>query len=886
MPLLNQSSSNSSSMPGSSPSGKGMDSVNEEGTHRPHSNSNSNSISSHYLILRSNSQESQPLPIPRKAPSIITNVISKLPSPASNESLISSFLRKTGIKSSIHHTSAFGPTTKSLDYDDVEKDDILLESLNIPEILLTGLPLLRITSKKRTLRSFKIDLDKAILSWSNKSTSRLSIDKIQQIRVTNDAKNYREEYGVSNEYNDRWITIVYNDLISNKIKTLHIVATTSQDFELFTKTLIQLVKRRKELMKILSVSNDYDEVVPWTNFISKESEKDSLTFKELRVLLRKLHIYCDENYLLSLFDEFQDHSVLYFSDFEKFVKLLKKRPEIESIFKASTKGSDAMNLEQFTSFIQRTQKELTMSFDQIEETFKKISNKEDLVTLDHFTNYLKNCPIYQESTHDMTRPLNEYYISSSHNTYLIGKQYGGSASIEGYIKALQRGCRCIEIDIWDGDEGPVVSHGKLTSSIPVKDVFEVVKKFAFVITPFPLFLSFEIHCKVEFQCIVHDLLYETLGDLLIVKNINDEDKTLPSPEDLKGKILVKFKKVGMLDDPESDPVETTDASMSSTTCDERASGATAASTTPTTTTSDELSGMRLRFSRAKKLAVKIIPELYNLSVYSQGLKFRNFSLPESKTMYHIFSFSENSFNSTIKDHEKEYLLLKHNRRFLMRLYPSGFRYTSKNFIPIKFWNYGVQMAATNWQTYDLGQQVNEALFNAVDKKGYYLKHKNLRDTDSTIKFKFFNSESNFIKFRITILSAQYLPKPSELKQLNPNVMFSLVGTRLLTDLVVTDLATKETTNVFASSSTYTTPTINNNGFNPTWNYQFEGLLRNDNDLNFIKLMVKSDDTPIATNCFNITDLRRGYRHCPLFDMNGEEYIFSSLFLKIEYEYVK
>src|SRR5690606_14824926 len=103
--------------------------------------------------------------------------------------------------------------------------------------------------------------------------------------------------------------------------------------------------------------------------------------------------------------------------------------------------------------------------------------------------------------------------------------------------------------------------------------------------------------------------------------------------------------------------------------------------------------------------------LADLAVYCAGVKFKGFDTPEAKTFNHIFSFMESSFSRFSKPREAKKALDRHNMRYLMRIYPDRTRITSNNFDPLIYWRRGVQMAALNWQRYDLGMQLNRAMFD-------------------------------------------------------------------------------------------------------------------------------------------------------------------------------
>ena len=99
-----------------------------------------------------------------------------------------------------------------------------------------------------------------------------------------------------------------------------------------------------------------------------------------------------------------------------------------------------------------------------------------------------------------------------------------------------------EVDIFDGDTEPAVFHkNSLTSKVPLRNVCEAIAKYAFVTSPYPIMISAEVHCCLAQQDMIAEIMRTAFGDALITAPVKDRQKleVLPSPEDLKGRILIK-----------------------------------------------------------------------------------------------------------------------------------------------------------------------------------------------------------------------------------------------------------------------------------------------------------------------------------------------------------
>ena len=84
---------------------------------------------------------------------------------------------------------------------------------------------------------------------------------------------------------------------------------------------------------------------------------------------------------------------------------------------------------------------------------------------------------------------------------------------------------------------------KRTNKILFKEVIEAIAKYAFFASDYPLILSLEVHCSAEQQNVMAELFDAILAESVVKSRKDYQETTLPSPEALKGKIILKGKVV-------------------------------------------------------------------------------------------------------------------------------------------------------------------------------------------------------------------------------------------------------------------------------------------------------------------------------------------------------
>ncbi|CAZ80194.1 unnamed protein product [Tuber melanosporum] len=740
----------------------------------------------------------------------------------------------------------------------------------IPDVLKDGTAMTRVTRKKKTQRIFSLDPTATRVTWdATKQSSRFYIDDIKEIRLGADARNYREEFQVSSEVEDRWATIIYAEPETGKLKTLHVIAPTIETLELWTATLDIVMQYRTEMMAGLSMPGENFVDAHWRNYMGSrgpakapDSNDEKLGFEDVERLCRRLHVNCSRQFLKDRFKQSdKDKSgFLNFVEFREFVRLLKQRDEIVDIWRdAVTDRKAGMSVDEFRTFLKEEQKvdidSEPMYIDKIFRKFTRPPSSQQQATrrerstvrmsMDAFSDFLLsssyNPPLLSAPLgNNFDRPLNEYYISSSHNTYLLGRQVAGESSIEAYIRVLKRGCRCVEIDCWDGDDGrPIVTHGHTgTSDILFLDVITAIRKYSFVTSNLPVILSLEVHCDLEQQVEMAKILRSVLGDALVTEPFMTNTLILPSPN-VKGS-------------------SRQDTLMSNNDFGSTEKRAGSTNNLPNSSPPLPKSGIPSETSSSTTLfCTSQIREIRKGSGKEGSIREAQCSVPHASLPIWISS----------------QLLEFRPNRILASRSPDGL-------------------------------QINEAMFaSEEDRGGYVLKPKELRgsrtsfDPPADANAATLTKNKKVTTFSVEIISAQQLPKPKDHKDkgIHPFVVVEVFSAddkakdkSVAEGGIGVDSSDAKGISGLGAPQKRRTKVVKDDGFHPLFREKMVFKVTTKfEELIFVRFSVysaddgdSSDRTLIATYTAKLLSLQQGYRHLPLYDLQGEQFLFSMIFVKI------
>ncbi|KAF8972700.1 PLC-like phosphodiesterase [Flammula alnicola] len=431
-------------------------------------------------------------------------------------------------------------------------------------------------TKVSTVCLFRLDADLGQIVWVSKEHK---IRRFARIRYGYDARYNREHLRLAKEYQDRWLPIIY--ILDDNYKSLHLIAPDKETYQMWDHTLHDLHGMRQELMRGLRCGEMSQALWEKQYWKAADEEPDhKLSFNEIENLCRKLNINSNREDLLRLFKMcFARHL---FSSRRKAVvssskrtrkSLLKARPEIliDRLYKTLRAAKDGIfDFGLFEKLMKGKQKsstktaDLQILFNRYSRSTGQLAHPTDdtayahglaettsaVMTVDAFTSFLLSpdnsafTDQHSDVWQDMTRPLSEYFISSSHSTYLVGHQLVGSSTTEGYIRALLHSCRSVELDIYDGDLERMIFHGKtLTTEVSLREVCQAVMKYGFSTSPYPIIISAEVHCSLPQKDRIAAIMTEEFGESLVRMPPEGLPKieVLPSPEQLKDKILLKAK---------------------------------------------------------------------------------------------------------------------------------------------------------------------------------------------------------------------------------------------------------------------------------------------------------------------------------------------------------
>uniref|UniRef100_A0A8C2WKE2 Phosphoinositide phospholipase C n=1 Tax=Cyclopterus lumpus TaxID=8103 RepID=A0A8C2WKE2_CYCLU len=633
----------------------------------------------------------------------------------------------------------------------------------------------------------------------------------------------------------------------------------------------------------------------------READKNGdglLNIEEIYQLLHKLNVNLPRRKVKQMFQEADTddrQGTLTYEEFSVFYKMMSLRRDLFLLMMAYSDRKDHLTVEELANFLHIEQKMADVTPEYVAEIIEKFEvsdeNKQSgVLGIDGFTSFMRSppCdifnPLHHEVNQDMEQPLCNYFIASSHNTYLTGDQLLSHSKTDMYAWVLQSGCRCVEVDCWDGPDGePMVQHGyTLTSKIPFKSVIGTINKYAFINNQYPVILSIENHCSIQQQKKIAQYLRDIFGDKLDVRDaLSRDSKTLPSPQRLQGKILIKGKSLPaylsadaeegeVSDDDSADEIED-DFKLRSSNDNghhqveshirKKLDSLLKESRIGDKEDTDSFSIRALLKATHQGLQKNLRQVPPQGIVYScmwsrvteGGRKRKTMKLSRDLSNLVVFTNSVASQEYTraqsLVNHRAEQFLA-FNQRQLSRIYPSAYRIDSSNFNPQFYWNVGCQLVALNYQTEGRMMQLNRAKFMVNGGIGYVLKPppmcKGSFNPFSEDPLPAYPKKQLILK----IISGQQLPKPPD----------SMLGDR---GEIIDPFVEVEIIGLPVDCCKEQTRVVDDNGFNPVWEETLSFTLHMA-EVVLVRFLVWDHD-PIGRDFIGqrtvaFSSLMPGYRH--------------------------
>uniref|UniRef100_A0A3P9ALV5 Phosphoinositide phospholipase C n=1 Tax=Esox lucius TaxID=8010 RepID=A0A3P9ALV5_ESOLU len=680
----------------------------------------------------------------------------------------------------------------------------------------TGTQMTKLKGKKKGLvRFFYLDEHKSCIRWrpSRKhDKAKITIDSIHEVCEGKKSEIF-QRYAESRFDPNCCFSIYHGD----RVKSLDLVSTNGDDARTWITGLKYLMAgisdedslaKRQHMWSLGFILNSYN---TWLQQTFSEADKNgdgNLSLREVLKLLRKLNVKLPKQKVVEMFqkaDTDDNQGLLAFEEFCTFYKMISTRRGLYLIMLSYSNNKEFMDLNDLVHFMENEQKMVGVTREYCMETISQFEpcphNLQNMVLgIDGFTNYMRSPAgdIFNPEHHfvhqDMTQPLCNYFIDSSHNTYLTGDQLLSESRVDMYAYVLQAGCRCVEVDCWDGPDGePIIHHGyTLTSKILFKDVIETINKYAFTKNPYPVILSIENHCTVPQQKKMAEYLVEVLQEKVDLSTVNmNETRKMPSPELLKGKVLIKGKKLPMNIDDDAEEGDVSDEDSGEEEEEDEEDTRISTDVRFFTTVKIDGRGKTMRLSRA----------LSDLVKYTKSVRVHDIETQAYMSSWQVSSLNESIVNQIMA--LKPAQLVRFNQRQLLRVYPSNYRVDSSNFNPQPFWNAGIHMVALNYQTEGRMLELNKAKFSTNGNCGYILKPKCMNQG-------FFNPNledplpgQKKTQLVLKIISGQQLPKPKD----------SMLGDR---GEVIDPSVEVEIIGLPVDCCKQQTRVVDDNGFNPMW----------------------------------------------------------------------